>query len=297
MRLIRFELTKEPKERLGVEMKDAILDTFKLADHLNQDIPKTMDDLLSNIPKGLSRLEAVIKKANDFHFPIKNYLIPKASVRYLPIVKSPEKILGVGMNYVEHIKVRNGEVPTSPLLFNILPNALAAHKQNIPIPNVAQQVDYEGELVIVIGKEANNICKKMVQDVILGYSVGNDLSERSHQFQTSQWLIGKTFDHFAPIGPVLVTKDEIEDVQNLSIVTKRNGTIVQDGSTKDMLFSVADIVSYTSQYMTLKPGDIIFTGTPKGVINENRENPHWLKPKEKIDIIIENIGELSNTLV
>ena len=297
MRLSRFELMKDPKERLGVEINDALLDTLKLADHLNHPIPETMDDLLANIPKGLSELEGILEKAQDLHFPLADYLIPKSSVHYLPLIKRPEKILGVGMNYVEHIKARNGEVPTSPLLFNILPNALAAHKQDIPIPNIAEQVDYEGELVIVIGKEAQNICKRMAEDVILGYTVGNDLSDRSHQYQSSQWLIGKTFDYFAPVGPVLVTKEEIEDVQNLSIITKRNHSIVQDGSTKDMLFTVAEIVSFVSQYMTLKPGDLIFTGTPEGIINENKENQEWLKPHERLDVIIENIGELSNTLV
>ncbi|GAA0366686.1 hypothetical protein GCM10008932_18470 [Alkalibacterium iburiense] len=297
MRLSRFELIKDSKERLGVEMNEAILDILKLADHLNQHVPKTMDELLINIPKGLSELEVIMEKANEFNFPLKNYLIQKSNIHYLPLIKKPEKILAVGMNYVEHIKARDGDVPTSPIIFNVLPNSLAAHKQNIPLPQTAQQVDYEGELVIIIGKEIKNACKKVAQEAILGYSIGNDLTDRSHQFQTSQWLIGKTFDYFSPVGPVLVTKDEIEDVQNLSIVTKRNDTVVQNGSTKDMLFSVVDIVSYTSQYMTLKPGDMIFTGTLQGVINENKVNPQWLKPNETIEVMIEDIGELSNTLV
>lgn len=295
MKLVRYSHNKIPGELLGVQTEDGILAIHKLADHLNYTVPVNMDDLLKNTNKGLEQIEHVLDTARDLHFSMENYLLAEPDFHYLPVVNHPEKIICVGMNYVDHVKATGGEVPTSPVFFNKFPNTLAAHNQTIPLPSITQKVDYEAELVIVIGKRINSVCEKIAKEAILGYTIGNDLSDRHLQFQSSQWMIGKTFDYFAPVGPTIVTRDELKNVSHLAIQTKLNGEIVQDSSTSEMIFSVEKIVSQASQYMTLKPGDLIFTGTPSGVILE-QSDPDWLKPRDKLDITIENIGTLSNQM-
>ena len=298
MRLVRYRTREKSTEKLGLQMKEDILNILKLAEHLNTSLPQTMDALINNSRDGLRQIDETLKKAEELHVSLKDYLIPTAKIDFLPIVKSPEKILCVGKNYIEHIKATGGDVPTYPVFFSKCNNALAAHDQEIPLQPNAQQVDYEAELVIIIGETINSVCENDAHKAILGYSIGNDISERTFQFASSQWLIGKTMDHFAPIGPALVTKDEVPAVQDLTIQTRRNGKIVQNSSTSDMLFNVNKVVSQASQYMTLKPGDIIFTGTPSGVILEQAEKQRsWLKAKDKIDITIESIGTLSNTFI
>lgn len=298
MRLVRYRSKEKATEKIGLEMNNDILDILRLARHLNTSLPNTMEDLLNNNVNGLNQIQETLSKADDLNINLKDYLILEADVTYLPLVKTPEKILCVGMNYIEHIKATGGDVPTSPVFFSKFPNALAAHHQEIPLPANAEHVDYEGELVIVIGKRIANVPEHQAGEAILGYTIGNDLSERTFQFESSQWLIGKTLDHFAPVGPTLITKDEINDVQALSIQTKRNGKTVQSSSTRDMLFDVNKIVSQASRYMTLKPGDLIFTGTPRGVILEQpEEERQWLTSDDKIEITIESLGTLCNTFV
>lgn len=298
MRLVRYKTKIDPEEKLGLEMEAGILDLLRLAQHLNLSLPQTMEQFLKNSSQSLTAIQDTLVRAQDLHLKLNDYIILATDITFLPVIDQPEKILCVGMNYVEHIKETGGDVPTHPVFFSKFRNTLAAHNQVIPFSSNAEQVDYEAELVIVIGKRANHVPESDVGEVILGYTIGNDLSERTFQFESSQWLIGKTMDHFAPIGPALVTKDEIDNVQDLMIQTKRNGHIVQQSSTKDMLFSVKKIVSYASRYMTLKPGDLIFTGTPKGVILEQPPGQRdWLKSKDKLDITIEALGTLSNTFV
>ena len=298
MRLVRYRSKEKAVEKIGLEINNNLLDVHRLASHLNTSLPETMEDFLNHSSDGLTQIQNTLTKANELNITIKDYLVLEADITYLPLVKTPEKILCVGMNYIEHIKATGGDVPTTPVFFSKFSNALAAHHQEIPLPSYAEQVDYEAELVIVIGKRVSNVPENKAGDAILGYTIGNDLSDRAFQFDSSQWLIGKSLDHFAPVGPALVTKDEIDDVQNLTIQTKRNGKIVQQSSTKDMLFSVNKLVSQASRYMTLKPGDLIFTGTPRGVILEQPEpSRNWLKARESIAITIQSLGTLTNTFV
>ena len=188
------------------------------------------------------------------------------------------------------------DIPTSPIIFSKFNNALAAHNQKIPLPKNAEKIDYEAELVIVMGKEAVNVSKEDALSYVFGYTVGNDLSARDLQFRTSQWLLGKSCDSFAPIGPYLVTADEL-DPNSLDISCKVNGSLRQSANTKDMIFDCATIISDLSQHMTLKPGDIIFSGTPDGVIlGYPEEKQEWLKSTDIVEISIENIGTLVNVL-
>ncbi|MCC5889848.1 MAG: fumarylacetoacetate hydrolase family protein [Alkalibacterium sp.] len=296
MKLVRYFNDDRSMEKLGVQSEKGIIAISKLANHLNCNVPQTMDKLLENPTESLEHIESVFDRAKELHFTMEPYTLSVNSVTILPIVKQPEKILCVGLNYVDHVKATGGDVPTSPVFFSKFANTLAAHGQTVPIPPTSQKVDYEGELVIVIGKEMNGVSEKEARAGILGYSVGNDVSERQLQFQSSQWLIGKSFDFFAPTGPAIVTKDEIEDISKLKIRTRLNDNLVQDSSTSELIFSVEKIVSEASQYMTLKPGDLIFTGTPSGVILEQTE-PVWLKPGDQVSITIDQIGTLTNTFL
>lgn len=216
-----------------------------------------------------------------------------------PINERPEKILCVGLNYADHAKEAGAtDLPEEPILFSKFNNSLAAHQEDIPYDNIGEKLDYEAELVIVIGKEAKQVSEEEAEDYIFGYSTGNDISLRDLQFLSGQWLIGKTLDKFAPIGPYLVTKDEIDDINDLDISLKRNGELMQSSNTKHMIFNCANIVSYISQIMTLKPGDMIFTGTPEGVVIGYPEaQQNWLKPGDQMEVTIESIGTLMNTIV
>jgi len=217
-------------------------------------------------------------------------------ITYAPVVTAPEKIICVGLNYLEHVKESYSEVPKWPCLFSKFNTALAAHGDTIELPPVDEKYDYEAELVIVIGKEARNIAKEAALEYVFGYTCGNDLSARTLQMRTGQWLTGKTIDKFGPVGPVIATAD-VTDGDNLPIKLIRNGVVCQDSNTNDLVFDVSTIVSYCSLFVTLKPGDIIFTGTPHGVIGGKPEGQKdWLKPGEVLTVAIEGIGELTNTL-
>ena len=175
-----------------------------------------------------------------------------------------------------------------------LNNTLAGYN-TIRLPKNAEKFDYEVEMVIVIGKEAKNVSKDEALSYVFGYTVGNDLSARDLQFR-SEWLLGKTCDHFGPIGPYLVTADEL-DPTNLNIQCSVNGEVRQSANTRDMIFDCATLVSYLSEHMTLKPGDIIFSGTPEGVILGYPEDQQvWLKSGDEVQVSVENIGTLVNVL-
>lgn len=212
----------------------------------------------------------------------------------LPVVMRPEKIICVGLNYLAHLEAAGHEKPDYPCLFGKFSSSLAAHGQEIRPPRVAKNVDYEGELAVIIGREGREIPRERALDYVFGYSVANDISSRTLQYRTPQWLSGKGADTFCPVGPVLVTKDEVKGPQDLWIRTYRNGLVVQDGHTSQMLFPVATIVEEVSRIMTLRPGDLILTGTPSGTQREAKD-PHWLQEGDLLEVEIEGIGRLQNT--
>ena len=184
-------------------------------------------------------------------------------------------------------------IPASPVLFSKFNNALSAHKATIQIPPSATKVDYEVELVIVIGKTIHNVSPAEALSCVFGYATGNDLSDRGAQFKTSQWLLGKTCDGFAPVGPYIVTADEIPNPDQLHLECRVNGEVRQSSNTSDMIFNCATLISYISHYMTLQPGDLIFTGTPEGVIvGYPEEKQVWLKAGDEIVSAVEGLGEL-----
>ena len=210
-----------------------------------------------------------------------------------PAVTGGEKILCIGLNYRQHALECNLPLPTAPVLFNKFPNALAADGDSVYLDPRYEEYDYEAELVAIIGKEARNVSVEEAPDYVFGYTCGNDLSTRDLQFaRSNQWLLSKTFDGFAPMGPCVVTADSI-DPDNLRISSTVNGQLRQDSNTADMVFSTAQIIADLSSHFTLKPGDVIFTGTPQGVMHGRpREQQVWLKPGDRAQVTIENIGTL-----
>lgn len=286
MKLMNF--IEDGEIRLGIKTERGIVDVARAAAGRSMDMPV---DMMSVIRQGNTALEKLAGLENET-----GELVQEADLVFAPCVPAPEKILCVGLNYLEHITEANENVPQFPILFGKFNNALAAHKQKIVLPKSAVEFDHEAEFVIVIGREASCIGKDEALSYVFGYTAGNDFSARDLQFRTGQWLIGKSCDGFAPIGPYLVTADEVNP-NNLNIRCEVNGELRQSGNTSEMLFDCASVISYASHYMTLKPGDIIFTGTPSGVtIGAPEDRRVWLKPGDEMIVTIEGIGSLTNTL-
>lgn len=224
--------------------------------------------------------------------------VPPQEVTFAPCVLGCGKIICVGINYRLHAQESGMQAPAQPVIFSKFPNALAGHGQDIAMPLFGSEIDYEAELVAVIGRQAKNVPETEALSYVFGYTVGNDLSIRDLQFLSGQWLIGKTADGFAPIGPWLVTADEIPDPQRLDISCTVNGEKRQSANTGDMIFSVAQIISYLSDLMTLEPGDLIFTGTPHGVaMGYPKGRQPWLKAGDTVECAVESIGALRNKMV
>lgn len=217
--------------------------------------------------------------------------------RLAPIV--PSMIWCIGLNYRHHAEESGMKVPEYPVIFAKSPSATQGPDASIQIPRHlrSDQVDYEGELAVVIGRTCKNASRERALDYVLGYTCGNDVSAREWQIQRggTQWCRGKTFDTFAPLGPYLVTTDEIPNPNALRLQTRVNGVVVQDHNTNDMIFDVPALIEFLSGSTTLLPGTVIFTGTPKGV-GMARKPPCWLKPGDTVAITIEKIGTLTNTV-
>jgi 2-keto-4-pentenoate hydratase/2-oxohepta-3-ene-1,7-dioic acid hydratase in catechol pathway len=292
LKLLQF--FKENELHFGIKTAQGILDICEAANRLEESVPGTLLDLISEGEDGVVRINQLLNRVlkenrNEF-------FISEQSITYAPAVTNPEKIICVGLNYIDHAKESNMEVPKFPLLFSKFNTALSANLETITIPEEAQQIDYEAELVVVMGKTAKNVTEEEALSYVFGYSVGNDVSARDLQFKTGQWLLGKTPDGFAPVGPYIVTSDEV-DPNNLSIESRINGEVRQKANTSNMIFNCAVLISYISQYITLKPGDLIFTGTPDGVIMGYPEEKRvWLKSGDEMVIAIESLGELKNVL-
>jgi 2-keto-4-pentenoate hydratase/2-oxohepta-3-ene-1,7-dioic acid hydratase in catechol pathway len=227
----------------------------------------------------------------------RKYLVAEKDAKFAPCVTEPGKILCVGLNYRAHAAEANQKLPKEPILFNKYSSALNSHGGTIAVSKEpGKNFDYETELVAVIGKTARNVGEADALGYVFGYCTGQDFSERDQQMRSGQWMLGKTGDGWGPIGPWLVTADQV-DPQNLNISTKVNGEQRQSANTRDMIFGVAQLVSYASRFMTLEPGDIIFTGTPEGVIaGYPPEKRVWLKAGDKIVSSIEKVGDLEFTL-
>ncbi len=212
-------------------------------------------------------------------------------------LSNPSKIVAIGVNYINHANETKLELPKSPLVFAKFRNTITGPTDPIIIPTeTTNAVDYEVELGVIIGKTAKNISKEEALDYVFGYTILNDVSARDVQFSESQWVRGKSLDTFCPMGPVIVTKDEITDPQNLELGCKVNDEILQQDNTKNMIFGVADLISKLSHSFTFEPGDIIATGTPSGV-QYGKEYPSYLKDGDVVTSWIKGIGEMINPVI
>lgn len=210
------------------------------------------------------------------------------------LITNPQNIICIGLNYADHIEETSLTTHEFPEIFMKTSNALASHQDTVLIQDENLHYDYEGELVIVIGKAGKNISRDQAKEHILGYTIGNDVSARTLQFRGTQWILGKSLDNFAPVGPVIVSPDDF-DFDNATITTTVNGEVRQQAKLQQMLFKPYEIIEFVSQYITLQEGDIIFTGTPSDVILGKNESKYgWLKSGDTVSISISGIGTLVN---
>lgn len=223
---------------------------------------------------------------------------PAAQAKLHAPVPDPHKIICIGLNYRDHAEESGAPIPKEPIVFSKYATALIGHGEAIVLPRVSQEVDYEAELVIVVGRKGRYLSPEQAPAYVAGYAVGHDVSARDWQLKKDgkQWTMGKTFDTFAPVGPVLVTADEVADPQRLAIRLRLNGQTMQDSTTSQLIFGVGPLLAYLSQVMTLEPGDLIFTGTPPGV-GFARKPPVFLKDGDVVEVEIEGLGVLRNPVV
>jgi 2-keto-4-pentenoate hydratase/2-oxohepta-3-ene-1,7-dioic acid hydratase in catechol pathway len=254
-------------------------------------LPGSLRELLDWGTEGLSLAADALQRADAVR-------VKANPDKLLPPVLDPRKIICLGLNYRDHAAETNAVIPRDPILFSKYATALVGHGEAIVLPPVSQEVDYEAELVVVVGKKGRNITEGDALSHVAGYMVGHDVSARDWQLKKDgkQWMVGKTFDTFAPTGPCLVTADEIPDPHSLRIQFRLNGQTMQDSNTKQMIFSVAQTLAYISQVCTLQPGDLIFTGTPSGV-GVARKPPVYLKGGDVTEVEIEKLGVLRNPVV
>jgi 2-keto-4-pentenoate hydratase/2-oxohepta-3-ene-1,7-dioic acid hydratase in catechol pathway len=218
--------------------------------------------------------------------------VPVDEVTLLSPLAAPQKIICIGLNYADHIRETGLDAPTTPLSFVKTAHCLTGPRDTVTISaGTTEQLDWEAELAVVVGRAARHVTPEAAADHIFGYTVANDLSARDAQFSDGQWFRGKNFDGFCPLGPWIVTPDDLADPHALAITARVNGTTVQDSSTKEMIFTVGEVVSYLSRYMTLNPGDIIATGTPHGV-GMGRIPQLWLGDGDIVEVEVEGIGVL-----
>jgi 2-keto-4-pentenoate hydratase/2-oxohepta-3-ene-1,7-dioic acid hydratase in catechol pathway len=247
----------------------------------------TLLHLIQGGAGALERAKVLIGK------PPADATVPLAKVRLLAPLARPPKIICVGLNYRDHAAECNAEIPKVPTVFSKYTTAIIGPGEAIVLPKHSKEPDYEAEFAVVIGKGGRYISKDRWRDHVFGYTNLNDVSARDFQMATSQWMIGKTFDTFAPMGPAIVTADEIPDPHALDIQMIINGEVLQSSNTSQMVFRIADLIEHISSVFTLEPGDIISTGTPAGV-GEAKKPPRWLRPGDKVVVRISGIPELSS---
>ncbi|QDT03292.1 Ureidoglycolate lyase [Rubripirellula lacrimiformis] len=215
---------------------------------------------------------------------------------FLPPTPTPEKVICIGLNYRDHAIETGAEIPSEPVVFSKFNTTLIGHGGVIRLPSISKKVDYEAELVVVIGKEAKHVPQDQAMDYVYGYTCGHDVSARDWQKgrPAGQWLLGKSFDTFAPVGSCVVPKSEVPDPSDLRVRMRLNGEVVQDSTTAQLIFDIPTLIAHLSKFMTLKPGDLIFTGTPPGV-GDARNPPVYLKDGDECTVEIDGIGMLTNT--
>lgn len=277
--------------RLGVKADGGVLDiTASLAARPATGVPDSMDSLIAGGDAALAALRAYVGDIGGGAA-----LLDEATLKFGPCVPHPPKIIGVGLNYYRYLEISGTEKPVFPHLFNKFSESVRGHGDDIILPANSEQVDFEAELAIVIGKKARLVSKENALEHVLGYCNTNDISARDFQNATTSWVPGKCCDSFAPIGPYLVTADEVPEPNNLTLAAWVNGERRQKHNTNDMIFDCRAIVSGISRFFTLSPGDVILTGTPDGIIMTDPPDKRvWLKDGDVLEVELGNLGRLRN---
>jgi 2-keto-4-pentenoate hydratase/2-oxohepta-3-ene-1,7-dioic acid hydratase in catechol pathway len=277
--------------RLGVKTANGVVDVSAAKQALgSQSTPESVEALLAGGDQAKADLAGVVGDAPG------TTIRDESSLTLGPCVPNPTKVICIGLNYRRHAEETNSPIPATPVIFSKFNNSIAAHGEDVPLPPVDTEYDYEAELGVVIGKTARNVSEADALNYVFGYCTADDVSARELQRRTSQWVLGKTLDKFLPIGPYLVSADEVGDPQKLAIKCWVNGDLRQNSNTSDMIFNVAQVVSYLSKHFTLSPGDLISTGTPEGVAMGRADKP-WLKPGDIVEVEVEKLGKLRNRMV
>lgn len=279
-----------------VKKEEAVWDVRSIAEAFGEtDFPTT---IIEGINEGLQFVEKVRKlteQARTSENP-EQFKHDFTKIEWLsPVPRTPKNVLCVGKNYADHAAEMGSDAPPEKLMiFTKSPTAIAADEQVLPVhAEVTQNLDYEGELAVVIGKKGHNIPKQLAYDYVFGYSIANDITARDIQSAHKQYFLGKSLDGSCPIGPYIVTKDELPNPHNLSIVTKVNDELRQNGHTTNMIFKIDELIVEISKYVTLEPGDVILTGTPAGV-GKGMNPPKFLRAGDTVQIAVEGIGTLVN---
>lgn len=299
MRLVTYRA--ERGWRAGVLVDGTVVDAARVAE--TADLSRTEPDgwgsnrrIVSAEEDELRALDATAGELLSSGGFGGGYAFPLEETRLGPPIPDPEKIVCLGLNYREHAEEADMDVPEAPVLFAKFRNSLVGPNDPVILPRVSQKVDYEAELAVVIGRRCKEVREEEALEYVAGYMALNDVSARDLQLQTTQWTAGKAVDTFAPCGPALVLANEVEDAQNLGIIAKVNGEVVQQGHTSTMIFPVKETIAFISSVMTLEPGDIIATGTPAGV-GQSRKPPLFLKEGDVVEVEIERLGGLRNPVV
>lgn len=310
MKLVSFFTAEIPKPHLGIVRDDEVVDVDLVGQALKLSVPDQMLDLIENYEQGQRSLQAILDKAGNRRFSeVKTFTDIGAahalSVVQLvaPIPRPRKNVMCIALNYSEHaketaeIRARSAEPPTIPVFFTKAPTCVNGPYGEIEVdPSVSAEIDWEAELGVIIGKSGKNIREEDAMAHIFGYTVLNDVTARDLQGRHKQFFKGKSLDGSCPMGPWIVTADEIPDPRNLNIRLRVNGATKQDGNTSQMVFSIPTIIAVLSAGMTLEPGDIIATGTPSGV-GFSRVPPEFLRPGDVMETEIEGIGVLRNSVV
>lgn len=299
MKLLTYQ-DNSGQQKIGILQNDTIIDIETLGFKTNETFPKSMLELIDAGLEAVAHINDTLAKANEN--VIAAVSVPVSEVTILaPIPKPRKNIIGIGLNYTEHVAESartldtSNELPQKPVIFSKPPTTVTANNTEILLnPKLTQQLDWEVELAVVIGKKGKYVRKEEALDHVFGYTVINDISARDCR-RAGQWIVSKGQDTFAPMGPVLVTKDEIENPHNLNLSLKLNGVEKQNSNTKFMLFNINELIADLSTVFTLEPGDIIATGTPAGV-GAGRNPQEWMWNGDVVEATVEGIGTLVNTV-
>ncbi len=283
MKLVTFDPGNSPRIGVWLETQNVILD-LSLA---RPELPRTMLAFLEAGEPALQSARAALVS------PLPAALVPYNPAMLRAPIPRPGKLLCMGHNYLDHTASSPGELPEFPNLFLKASSSVTGPGSPVLLTGASQAVDYEGEFCFVIGKRASRVDQAHAMQYVAGYTLLNDVSARDYAKRVSQWMLGKSFDTFAPLGPALVTKDEVPDPHQLELVMKVNGEERQHSNTRNLIFSIPFLIEHISQVLTLEPGDVVSTGTPSGS-GAGRKPPVFLRPGDEMRLQVENIGELFN---